>query len=114
MDLGLLKKDMPEFWQLDFQDAGSPAMEEIISFHDEIMFILIFIIVFVLWFIVKALTTKYYHKYLFQGVLIEIVWTLLPGGVLIFIALPSLKLLYLLDEVVNPGLTIKVVGHQWY
>ena len=89
-------------------------MERIILFHDEIMFILIMITIFVLWLIIKALTTKFYNKYLFQGVLIEVVWTLLPGGVLIFIALPSLKLLYLIDEVVNPGLTIKVVGHQWY
>lgn len=45
---GLLKKDIPEFWQLGFQDAGSPPMEEIILFHDEIMLILIIIIIFVL------------------------------------------------------------------
>ena len=63
---------------------------------------------------IKALTTGYYHKYLFEGVLIEVIWTLFPAGVLIFIALPSLKLLYLMDEVINPSLTVKVVGHQWY
>ena len=114
MDLGLLKKDIPEFWQLGFQDGGAPTMEEIVFFHDEVMEILIFIIVFVLWFIIKALITKFYNKYLFQGALIEVIWTLLPGVVLIYIALPSLKLLYLMDEAVNPGLTIKVVGHQWY
>lgn len=89
-------------------------MEEIVFFHDEVMETLIFIIIFVLWFIIKALMTQFYNKYLFQGVLIEVIWTLLPGVVLIYIALPSLKLLYLMDEAVNPGLTIKVVGHQWY
>lgn len=61
-------------------------MEEIILFHDEVMYVLIIIIIFVLWLIIRALTTKFYHKYLFQGVLIEVIWTLLPGGVLIFIA----------------------------
>lgn len=64
--------------------------------------------------IIRALTTEYYHKYLFEGVLIEVIWTLFPAGVLILIALPSLKLLYLMDEVINPSLTVKVVGHQWY
>ena len=61
-------------------------MEEIIFFHDEVMFVLIIIVTFVLWLIIRALTRKFYHKYLFQGVLIEVIWTLLPGGVLIFIA----------------------------
>lgn len=87
-------------------------MEKILFFHEEVMCLLILIIVFVLWIIIKALTTRYYHKYLFEGVLIEVIWTLLPAGVLVFIALPSLKLLYLMDEVINPSLTVKVVGHQ--
>ena len=39
---------------------------------------------------------------------------MLPAGVLIFLAFPSLKLLYLMDEVMRPGVTIKIVGHQWY
>lgn len=112
MYLEILKKDMPELWQLGFQDGGAPTMEEIVFFHDEIMEILVFIIIFVLWVIIRALTTRFYNKYLFQGALIEVIWTLLPGVVLVYIAFPSLKLLYLMDEVVNPGLTIKVVGHQ--
>lgn len=110
----VLKKDLPEVWQLGFQDAASPAMEKILFFHEEVMCLLTLIIIFVLWIIIKALTTEYYHKYLFEGVLIEVIWTLFPAGVLIFIALPSLKLLYLMDEVINPSLTVKVVGHQWY
>lgn len=89
-------------------------MEEIVIFHDEIMFILMIIIFFVLWVMVRTLTTRFYHRYLFEGVLIEVIWTLFPAVVLIFIAFPSLKLLYLMDEAINPALTIKVVGHQWY
>lgn len=64
--------------------------------------------------IARVLTTKRYNKYLFEGTLIEIIWTLIPAGVLVFIAFPSLKLLYLMDEVIDPALTIKAIGHQWY
>jgi len=107
-------KDVPEPWQLEFQDAATPVMEEIIFFHDQIMFIIFIILMIVLWLIISALTNKYYNKYLFEGTLIEIIWTLIPAGILVFIAFPSLKLLYLMDEVIDPALTIKVIGHQWY
>lgn len=107
-------KDVPEVWQLEFQDAATPMMEEIIYFHDQIMFIIFVILTIVLWLIISALTNRYYNKYLFEGTLIEIIWTLIPAGVLVFIAFPSLKLLYLMDEVVDPALTIKAIGHQWY
>jgi len=54
------------------------------------------------------------HKYLNHGTLLELIWTITPAFVLIAIAFPSFTLLYLLDEVVSPTITIKVVGHQWY
>jgi cytochrome c oxidase subunit 2 len=56
----------------------------------------------------------FYDKYLMEGVWLELIWTLLPGVVLIFLALPSLNLLYSMDEILHPGLTIKIVGNQWY
>jgi cytochrome c oxidase subunit 2 len=89
-------------------------MEEIIFFHDQIMFILTLIIFFVGWLIIRSLTTSYYHRYLIDGTSIEIIWTIIPAVILIFIAFPSLKLLYLMDEVIDPALTIKAIGHQWY
>nr|CDG50906.1 cytochrome c oxidase subunit II [Exaiptasia diaphana] len=106
--------DLPEPWQLGFQDAAHPVMEEIIFFHDQVMFILIIIITTVLWLIVKALSGRAYHRYLVDGTLLEIIWTIVPALILILIALPSLKLLYLMDEVMDPALTIKTIGHQWY
>lgn len=89
-------------------------MEEIIFFHDQVMFILIIIITTVLWLIIKALSGKAYHRYLVDGTLLEIVWTIVPAIILILIAFPSLKILYLMDEVMDPALTIKAIGHQWY
>jgi cytochrome c oxidase subunit 2 len=46
--------------------------------------------------------------------LLELVWTITPALVLIAIAFPSFRLLYLLDEVISPTITIKVTGHQWF
>ena len=54
------------------------------------------------------------HKYLTHGTVLELVWTITPALILIAIAFPSFRLLYLMDEVISPTLTIKVVGHQWY
>nr|YP_009159634.1 cytochrome c oxidase subunit II [Alicia sansibarensis]AKQ50907.1 cytochrome c oxidase subunit II [Alicia sansibarensis] len=106
--------DLPESWQLGFQDSAHPVMEEIIFFHDQVMFILIIIITTVFWLIVKALSGKAYHRYLVDGTLLEIIWTLVPALILVLIAFPSLKLLYLMDEVMDSSLTIKAIGHQWY
>ena len=54
------------------------------------------------------------NKYLNHGTLIELIWTITPALILIFIAFPSFKLLYLMDEVTDPSLTVFVEGHQWY
>lgn len=99
---------------MGLQDPGCYLMEDIVQFHDWIMYILVLILSFVLWLIVRALTTNNTNMYLVDAPVIEVIWTLIPAGVLMFIALPSLKLLYLMDEIGEPALTIKAVGHQWY
>ncbi|RHW30146.1 cytochrome c oxidase subunit II [Neobacillus notoginsengisoli] len=59
-------------------------------------------------------TSPIVHKYLNHGTLIELIWTITPALILTVIAFPSFRLLYLLDEVTSPTITIKVIGHQWY
>lgn len=54
------------------------------------------------------------NRFLLEGQTIEIIWTVVPAIILIFIALPSLRLLYMLDEVNRPRVTLKTIGHQWY
>lgn len=54
------------------------------------------------------------NKYFLSGQIIEIIWTVFPAVILLFIAFPSLQLLYLLDEINDPLITLKAVGHQWY
>jgi len=54
------------------------------------------------------------HKYLNHGTLIELIWTITPAVILILIAFPSFKLLYLMDEVSDPSMSVLAEGHQWY
>lgn len=54
------------------------------------------------------------NKYLNHGTLIELVWTITPALILVLIAFPSFKLLYLMDEVTDPSLSVLAEGHQWY
>nr|ABB22873.1 cytochrome c oxidase subunit II [Kinosternon flavescens] len=101
-------------FQLGFQDAMSPIMEELIYFHDHTLMIVFLISTLVLYIIVSMLTTKLSYTKTTNAQEMETVWTILPAIVLITIALPSLQVLYLMDEINNPHLTIKAMGHQWY
>lgn len=100
--------------QLGFQDAASPVIEELLHFHDHALIIVFLISTFVLYIIVAIVTTKLTNKNILDSQEIEIIWTILPAIILILIALPSLRILYLIDEVNNPHLTVKAIGHQWY
>nr|WMQ72216.1 cytochrome oxidase subunit II [Okanagana tristis tristis] len=105
---------MSNWSNINLQDAMSPLMEQLIFFHDHTLVILIIITVVVGYMMSTLLLNNMIDRLLLEGQLIEFIWTLLPAMTLIFIALPSLRLLYLLDEVNNPLLTVKIVGHQWY
>nr|WNH37552.1 cytochrome c oxidase subunit II [Carapus dubius] len=100
--------------QLGFQDATSPVMEELIHFHDHALMIVFLISTLVLYIIVAMVSTKLTNKLILDSQEVEIIWTVLPAAILIMIALPSLRILYLMDEINAPHLTIKAVGHQWY
>nr|YP_492543.1 cytochrome c oxidase subunit II [Tritia obsoleta]ABB17318.1 cytochrome c oxidase subunit II [Tritia obsoleta] len=100
--------------QLGFQDAASPLMEELIFFHDHAMMILVMIITLVGYAALALMVNKYTCRSLVEGQAIETIWTIIPAFILIFLALPSLRLLYLLDEIGDCSLTVKSIGHQWY
>nr|QOI74343.1 cytochrome c oxidase subunit II [Crocodylus mindorensis]QSQ68802.1 cytochrome c oxidase subunit II [Crocodylus mindorensis] len=99
---------------LGLQDAMSPLMEELLYFHDHTLMIIFLISIFVLYTISVLLLTNLYHTNATDVQEMEMIWTILPALILITIALPSLRTLYLMDETTNPCLTIKVIGHQWY
>nr|ADB06500.1 cytochrome oxidase subunit 2 [Sacalia quadriocellata]QKE47567.1 cytochrome c oxidase subunit II [Sacalia quadriocellata]QKE47580.1 cytochrome c oxidase subunit II [Sacalia quadriocellata] len=101
-------------FQLGFQDAMSPIMEELHHFHDHTLMIVFLISTLVLYIITLMMTTKLTYTNTMNAQEVEMIWTILPAIVLITIALPSLRVLYLMDEINNPHLTIKAMGHQWY
>ena len=110
----------PKPWQLGFQTPAAPIAEGIIAFHDDLMVFLTFILFFVVIILAVCLYTftetkkKGESDHLVHASTLEIVWTLIPALILIIIAIPSFSLLYSVDEIVEPLLTLKIVGHQWY
>ena len=109
----------PEPWQLGFQPAASPVMAQLDSLHDLLLWIITLVSIFVLGHLVYAClrfrasrsaspSRRTHHT------LLEIAWTALPVLILVVIAIPSFKLLYFMDRVQEPEMTIKAVGHQWY
>ena len=105
---------MATWGQLYFQDAASPIILQLISFHDHAILIITLIIAFVSYAIFSLITNKLICNNIFEAQEIETVWTILPAVILLFLALPSLRLLYLIDEVTDPSFTLKTIGHQWY
>lgn len=99
-------------WRL--QDALSPVIEEFIFFNDFTITILIFITTFVVYVLYITMLNPFIHITLLEGQIIECVWTLVPAIVLVQIAVPSLTLLYILDESSNSQITLKAIAHQWY
>jgi len=100
--------------QFGLQDANSPIIEELLFLHDFINLILIFIIRFVGYIIFRILLNNFINKNLLESQIIECIWTIIPAAILIQIAMPSLLLLYILDESIDSSISIKVIGHQWY
>lgn len=105
---------MATWSNFNFQNRNSPLIEQIIFFHDHTLIILIIITILVSYITITLFFNKFINRFLLENQLIELIWTILPAITLIFIALPSLRLLYLLDEINNPLITIKSIGHQWY
>nr|YP_008854812.1 cytochrome c oxidase subunit II [Cherax monticola]AHA59394.1 cytochrome c oxidase subunit 2 [Cherax monticola] len=105
---------MPTWGYLGLQDSASPLMEQLAYFHDHAMFILILITTLVGYIMINSALNSLINRYLLENQEIEIIWTILPAIILIFIVMPSLRLLYLLDETNTSSITIKTIGHQWY
>lgn len=105
---------MSTWININTQDRNSPLIEQLIFFHDNSLIILIIITIIVSYLITQLFFNKLINRFLLHGQTIEIIWTIIPAIILLFIAFPSLRILYLLDEINNPTITLKAIGHQWY
>ena len=122
--LGLMDKslycDAPRPWGIYFQDSATPQMDGLLELHDNILFYLVIILFSVGWILLSIVKTfnrseaLISSKYVNHGTLVELIWTITPSLILILIAFPSFKLLYLMDEVTDPAMAILAEGHQWY
>nr|YP_011017708.1 cytochrome c oxidase subunit 2 [Griffithsia okiensis]WQF69531.1 cytochrome c oxidase subunit 2 [Griffithsia okiensis] len=111
--------DIGENWQLSFQDPATPIMEGIINLHHDLMFFICVISIFVSWLLIRTIwhfekSKNRISSDLVHGTFIEIIWTTTPALILLIIAIPSFSLLYAMDEIIAPTITIKSIGHQWY
>ena len=112
--------DAPRPWGVYFQDSASPQMEGLVELHDNILFYLVIILFAVSWILVSLARTysnlefPVSQKNVSHGTLVELIWTITPALILMFIAFPSFKLLYLMDEVSDPSMAVLAEGHQWY
>nr|YP_010688060.1 cytochrome c oxidase subunit II [Torix tukubana]WBR65241.1 cytochrome c oxidase subunit 2 [Torix tukubana] len=105
---------MPYWGQLLLQDPASPIMVQLIQFHDHVLIILSLVVTIITYSMLTLITNKYTNRFIYEAQEIETIWTIVPAIILIFLALPSIRLLYIMDESFNPYLTIKSIGHQWY
>ena len=116
---GLSFADYPVPWQMGFQEAASPMMQKITLLHNQLFVVIILIAVVVtalLFYTVfkfsakrnKVLSKTTHHTWL------EIIWTAIPALIVVGLAIPSVKLIYYIDQEPQNAMTIKVTGHQWY
>ena len=116
---GLPALSVPLPYQTGFQPAASPVMEQIETFHTELVWIIVAVCLFVLgllvWIVIKyraganPVPSKVHHN-----TLLEVAWTLIPVIILVFIAVPSFRLLYYEAAIPKPDVTIKAIGKQWF
>ena len=110
---------LPQDWQTGFQPAASPVMDQIESFHRELFWIItavsLFVLALLIYVVIKfrasanPTPSKVHHN-----TLLEVAWTLIPVIILVFIAIPSFKLLYYEAEIPTPDVQIRAIGKQWF
>jgi cytochrome c oxidase subunit II len=109
----------PRPWQLGMQPPATPVQDRLHAFHNELLVIIFLIAAFVMALLLYVIV-RFNHRrnpvpsHTTHNPVIEIIWTVVPVLILIIIAVPSFKLMYYMDRVPNPDMTIKVTGHQWY
>ena len=115
----LVLAEAAENYQIGFQDPATPVMQGLIDLHHDIFSFLVFVLLFVVWMLVRTVYRFHHTKSpipakIIHGTVIEIAWTVAPTVILMLIALPSFALLYSTEELVDPAITLKAIGHQWY
>jgi cytochrome c oxidase subunit II len=116
---GMALAAQPQPWEITLQPAASPVMENIVWFHNFLFVLITLITLFVLALLV-AVVMKFNAKAnpvpskTTHNTLVEVAWTLIPVLILVGIAVPSFRLLFLQLDIPKADLTVKATGKQWY
>jgi cytochrome c oxidase subunit II len=108
----------PSAWQMSFQESASPTMDDIVWFHDFLLWIIAAITLFVLVLLVLCIV-KFNARAnptpsrTTHNTLIEVAWTVIPVIILVVIAIPSFRILFVQLNTPPADLTIKATGNQW-
>lgn len=105
---------MPIWNKIFLQNRNSPLIEHLTFFHDHRIIIIIIVTIITFNIIIVSLKFKLFNRYLLESHRTELFWTTLPALILIFIAIPSLKTLYLIEENISPLISVKTIGFQWH
>jgi cytochrome c oxidase subunit II len=110
----------PQPWEIGMQPAATPVRDQLSTFHDELLMPIITVITLFVLALLGIAMWRFNHQRhpvptrTSHNTVIEMLWTVVPVLILVIIAIPSFKLMYYMDRVPNPEMTIKVTGHQWY
>ena len=109
----------PSEWQMGFQQSATPVMENITNFHDFLLWVIIAITLFVLLLLVVVMVrfnarSNPTPSRTTHNTLVEVLWTVVPIVILLVIAVPSFKLLFLQLNIPPADVTVKATGKQWY
>jgi len=105
---------MRSWAQLQLQDRVTPTITILLSFHDLILTTMILILSIIFYILIFTISNKLSNRIFKEAHKIEFIWTVIPAIILLLLAIPSLRLLYLIEESTPPIITIKAIGHQWY
>lgn len=106
-------------WEIGLQDAATPIMQQITSFHNFVFSIILLICLFVMGLLAYVMV-RFNEKRnpepsrTSHNTLIEVIWTVVPILILVMIAIPSFRLLFAQYDFPKADLTVNVTGHQWY
>jgi cytochrome c oxidase subunit 2 len=104
-------------YKISFKDSSSPIFEKLLLFYDIRLKVLVFVLILMLFSLYNVLFLNILSRNLEDWWFIEILWTVVPALVLVFLAVPSVSLLFFMDDPLSfkkERKCVKVIGHQWY
>lgn len=105
---------MPIWNIVRLQNRNSPLMEHLCFFHDHTIVLILAINSLTLTIIASSISTERINRFFLESHETELFWTSLPAFLLVFIAIPSIKTLYMIEELISPLITMKTIGYQWH